>query len=361
MQKVNKTDLLYLELRKKISRMDDREPFPTVRALLAEFGVSQPTVEAALKMLKQQGLLTAHVGRGTFVCKQKSDRKKILLFQPNWPEQSVISMVDPFRQAAEKAGLDFEVQQYDYSEKTVPLTQIKGNPDLILLDSISAECFSPENIAAITKFPIPSLISRSYVPVQGINCINNDNNAAGIFLANYLYRMGHRKIGILLNEPRSSMDCERLKKSFAFAATAMNCRVEYLDCEIPYGERPDEKIRQFAAKIAEGEYDFTALFAISNYGGARMYEELCRLQVRIPEEISLLTNGDKPETTGVSSFDISYADYAESVMQLAWEILNDETGTQRQVELNDGVFIDRGSVGKIDCRNKTGKDKEITS
>ncbi len=361
MQKVNKTDLLYLELRKKISRMNDREPFPTVRTLIAEFGVSQPTVEAALKILKQQGLLTAHVGRGTFVCKQQSDRKKILLFQPNWSGKSVGSMIEPFRQAAEKAGLEFDAQQYDYSEKTVPLSQIKGNPDLILLDSISAECFSPENIAAITKFPIPSLISRSYVPVQGINCINNDNNAAGIFLANYLYRMGHRKIGILLNEPRSSMDCERLKKSFAFAATAMNCRVEYLDCEISYGERPDEKIRQFAAKIAEGEYDFTALFAISNYGGARMYEELCRLQVRIPEEISLLTNGDKPETTGVSSFDISYADYAESVMQLAWEILNDETGTQRQVELNDGVFIDRGSVGKIDCRNKTGKDKEITS
>lgn len=347
MQKINKTDILYLELRKKISRMNDGELFPTVRSLIAEFGVSQPTVEAALGMLKDQDLLSAHVGRGTFVRKQKSKRKKILLFQPDWSAQSVTSVIEPFRKAAEKLGLDFDVQKYDYSLTTVPLSQVRGNPDLIVLDSISTGYFSPENITAITKFPIPSLVSRAYVPIQGINCICNDNNAAGTFLANYLYRMGHRKIGVLLNEPRKSINSECLRKSFAFTAATMHCSIEYLDCKLSYGERPDEKIKDFASEIARGRYDFTALFAISNYGGWRIYEELCKRRVRVPEDISLLTNGDKPETPGVSTFDIPYTSYADSVMQLALEILNDGTGTQKQIELNTGVFVDRGSVKKI--------------
>lgn len=347
MQKVNKTDILYLELRKKISLMNDNDPFPTVRSLITEFGVSQPTVEAALRTLKNQGLLTAHVGRGTFVCKQKSERKKILLFQPDWPGQSITSVIEPFREAANKQNLDFDVQKYDYRLDTVPLQDVRGNPDLILLDSISSGHFSPENIAAIAKFPIPSLVSRSYVPVQGINYICNDNNAAGTFLANYLYRMGHRKIGVLLNEPGKSVSSEYLRKSFASAAAAMHCSVQYLDCKISFGEHPDEKIKEFAKEISEGKYDMTALFAISNYGGARMYEELKKRKVRVPGDISLLTNGDKPETTGVSTFDISYASYADSVMRLALEILNDDSGTQKQVELNTGVFIDRKSVKKI--------------
>ena len=339
MEKVNKTDSLYLELRKKISGMKDGDFFPTVRALIAEFGVSQPTVEAALKMLKDQHLLCAHVGRGTFVCKPDSPRKKILLLQPDWPARAIVSMIEPFRHAAETQGFDFEMQTYDYHQKLIPLQEIQGNPDLILLDSIGVGYISIQNLSMIAKYPVPTLISRTYVPVEGINCICNDNGAAGTFLANYLYQMGHRKIGVLLNEPKDSVSIEFLRRNFAFSAASLRCSIEYLDCEISFGERPDRKIREFARKIADKNYDFSALFAVSNYGAAKMYEELHALGVRIPEDLSLLTNGDKPET-----------DYADSVMKLVRKILCEKNTVPQMIELNTGKFIDRGSVKK---RNHT--------
>lgn len=346
MEKINKTDLLYLELRKKIARMNHGDLFPTVRALMAEFGVSQPTVEASLRLLKKQRLLYAHVGRGTFVCKPDSLRKKIFLLQPDWPALSITSMIEPFRHAAETLGFEFEAQTYDYRRKLLPLQEIQGNPDLILLDSVGAGYISIQNLSAIAKYPIPVLISRTYVPVEGINCICNDNGAAGTFLANYLYRMGHRKIGVLLNEPRDAVSSEFLRRSFAFAASSLLCSVEYLDCEISFGERPDRKIREFARKIADGGYDFSALFAVSNYGAMKMYEELCALGMQIPEDLSLLTNGDKPEIVNVSTYDISYSNYADSVMKMAHRILYEKNGAPQLIELNDGRFIDRGSVSK---------------
>ncbi len=352
METVNKSDFLYLELRKKIAGMSHGDPFPTVRALISEFKVSQPTVEAALKKLKGQNLLCAHVGRGTFVCKPDSPRKKILLLQPDWPARAIVSMIEPFRHAAETQEFDFDVQTYDYRLKLLPLREIQGNPDLILLDSIGAGYISLQNLSVIAKYPVPVLISRTYVPVEGINCICNDNGAAGTFLANYLYRMGHRKIGVLLNEPGDSVSCEFLRRSFSFAASSLLCSIEYLDCGISFGERPDRKIREFARKIADGNYDFSALFAISNYGAAKMYEELRALGVRIPEDLSLLTNGDKPETPGVSTYDISYADYADAVMRLARKILREKNAAPRMIELDAGRFIDRGSVKK---RNQTDK------
>ncbi|MDH0872715.1 GntR family transcriptional regulator [Agrobacterium pusense] len=42
------------------------ERVPTVRRLMQDFSLSQQNVERALKVLKEEGLIAAHVGRGTF-------------------------------------------------------------------------------------------------------------------------------------------------------------------------------------------------------------------------------------------------------------------------------------------------------
>ncbi|MGV4797110.1 GntR family transcriptional regulator [Rhizobium sp. F40D2] len=42
------------------------ERVPTVRQLMRDFSLTQPNVERALSALKDEGLIAAHVGRGTF-------------------------------------------------------------------------------------------------------------------------------------------------------------------------------------------------------------------------------------------------------------------------------------------------------
>ena len=62
MENGNKTDWLYRELRRRIALMRDGEAFPTVRELIAEYDLSQATVTAAVKRLKEKGLIEAFVG-----------------------------------------------------------------------------------------------------------------------------------------------------------------------------------------------------------------------------------------------------------------------------------------------------------
>ncbi|MET3791545.1 GntR family transcriptional regulator [Aquamicrobium terrae] len=56
-------------LREQIAQLDDGARLPTVRELMRAHRVSQATVQEALGELRQAGLLTSQVGRGTYVVK----------------------------------------------------------------------------------------------------------------------------------------------------------------------------------------------------------------------------------------------------------------------------------------------------
>jgi DNA-binding LacI/PurR family transcriptional regulator len=58
-----------VSLRDQIARLDDGARLPTVRELMRSHKVSQATVQEALIRLREEGLLTSQVGRGTYVVK----------------------------------------------------------------------------------------------------------------------------------------------------------------------------------------------------------------------------------------------------------------------------------------------------
>lgn len=58
---------LYRSLLDLIEALDDGERLPTVRALMAEHRVGQAVVQEAFQRLKEDGLISSQVGRGSFV------------------------------------------------------------------------------------------------------------------------------------------------------------------------------------------------------------------------------------------------------------------------------------------------------
>ena len=59
-------------LRDLIDQLEDGARLPTVRDLMKRLGVSQGAVQGALSRLRHDGLVSAHVGRGTYVVKSGS-------------------------------------------------------------------------------------------------------------------------------------------------------------------------------------------------------------------------------------------------------------------------------------------------
>ena len=74
-QRVRKTssDTLYAWLVDQIDGMQHGDRLPSVREIMHGRGVGQGSVQAAFRRLKDQGLISAQVGRGSFVLKKRAE------------------------------------------------------------------------------------------------------------------------------------------------------------------------------------------------------------------------------------------------------------------------------------------------
>ncbi|MBS1371182.1 MAG: GntR family transcriptional regulator [Lentisphaeria bacterium] len=330
MQKSNKSDELYIRLRLRIAAMKDGEVFPTVRQLMAEYNVSQSTVTPAINLLKEKGLLKAYVGRGSFVSKAEAGSPLMLLLQNNWPAEIFSRMADALRQGAEANGFRFEHRLYDYHDD-ITLSLDTFEADVIVLDGIASDLLTPEQIMAISRCPAPVILCRNSVPVKQINYVCGDNGAAGVNAANYLIRMGHRKLGFLMNEPHL-YTTEAYRRGFESCAFSNGCEVTFLDCDIRPGERPDEQIEKFIADYAAGKYDFTALFPVSCNGAITARKYLDRHGIRVPQDLSIISSGSIPRVDWLTVIDSGAEEYRNLVVRMALDILNRGSKIRRQIE-----------------------------
>jgi DNA-binding GntR family transcriptional regulator len=64
---------IYLQIKESVRSLIEKgtlragERLPSTRQLSAELGINRMTVDAAFSQLEADGLITSHVGRGTFV------------------------------------------------------------------------------------------------------------------------------------------------------------------------------------------------------------------------------------------------------------------------------------------------------
>ncbi len=344
MRKENKTDLLYQQLRQRINGMASGDNFPTVRELMAEYKLSQATVSQAMSQLKERGLILAHVGRGTIVNKEVKNRPHLLLLESNWQAEEIRRIVKILAEAAENAGFDFTCSYYDHRhDVTTQLDQFDA--DVMIIDTMPNDQLNPRQLLAITRAPAPVIIYRKMIPVDDINYVCGDNYAIGAQVANYFYRMGHRKLALLNNEPHL-YSTGRMVQGFCNFAGINDSTVTILDCKVISGERADRPISAFAAEIAAGKYDFTAMVTISNVGALKMYEELLKRGVRVPEDISLVSGCSMPDASAhplISSIVVDHREDGRILMRLAHGLLAREPGLVRQI-CSSHSLVERSSV-----------------
>lgn len=331
----NKSDRLYLQLRRRIVAMRNGEPFPTVRQLMAEYEVSQSTVTPAINQLKEQGLLEAHVGRGSFVCKEKT-QPRFLLLQNNWPSEVFESIRLAYRDAAGSAGFRFSFDTFDYREDVARKLH-RYEADIIVIDGIDNDLLDPEQVLAISHSPVPVILSRNTVPISQINYVCGDNAAAGTTAANYLYRLGHRKLALLINEPHL-YTVEAYRRGFENGAFSNGCTVEILDCKMKPGDRCERQIENFMKEFLCGKYEFTALFPVSNPGAVLARKSLNELGLRVPDDLSIISAGSIPHHPWLTTIDSGLEEYKEYIITMAKQLLSNGGNYKRQIEFRQTLI-----------------------
>ena len=330
-EKTNKSDLLYSRLFRRIATMEDGSPFPTVRKLMAEYGVSQATVAPAITQLKERGFLEAIPRQGLFV--RRNRKPKLLLVQSDWNSSDQRNMYELLAEAAERSGFLFERFLFDYHREMCDyLNELSA--DVIVADSIANDLFTPEQIMSIVHSPAPVILCRHAVPVSQIHYVCGDNAASGSLAARYLRRCGHTKIGVLYCEPHL-LTPETIIRNFRSTTDVPECRLTLLDCNLRPGETPDAKIREFASRYARGEYDFTALFAVSEHGALIALREFEALGISVPRDLSILGFGNvrEPGIERLTTIDTPRDQIVEAVMSMVTSLVN-HSGELREFQVD---------------------------
>ena len=331
MEIASKSEVLYQQLCRKIAAMRDGTPFPTVRQLMAEYQVSQATVSPAITLLKERGLLESVPRQGMFVRRDRSgNAPKILMFHPDWDSPYLRQIQRELEWAAKKHHFNLEIILFDYRED-ICATLNNYNADLIVIDSITNDQLSPLQIFQISRAAAPVILCSNAVPFKEIRYVCGDDVAGGALAARHLAQLGHRRIGLLYCEPHM-LTVESAVRSFQFTASTCGCSVTMLDCGMHPGDVPEPMISRFARAFRAGEYDFSALFAISDYGALKMLQALRALQVDVPGDLSILGFGnvEMPGIEELATIDISKRKIAEAVMEMAANILSGKSGVEGQ-------------------------------
>ena len=348
MEKTSKSDLLYSRLYRRIATMEDGSPFPTVRKLMAEYGVSQATVAPAISLLKERGFLEAIPRQGLFV--RRNRKPKLLLVQSDWNSSDQRYMAELLAEAAERSGFTFERFLFDYHREVCDYLD-ELSADVIVADSITNDLLTPDQIMSIVHSPAPVILCRNAVQVSQIHYVCGDNAASGSLAARYLRRCGHTKIGVLYCEPHF-LTPETIVRNFRSATDAPQCRPPLLDCNLHSGETPDAKIREFATRYAHGEYDFTALFAVSDHGALIALREFEALGISIPDELSILGFGNirEPGIERLTTIDTPSSQIADEVIRMATRLANhSEESREYQVDIIPKL-VERKTVASIAIR-----------
>jgi len=284
-------DLLFRKLRAWVGDMPDGAPFPSVRQLMREYGVSQFTVAPAVRKLRTLGLVESYVGRGSFVSRSnRAARPRALLLTNDWPSFAIRATADFLRIEAGRHNFDFRMEYYTYDDDVFRLLD-DYRTDAVIIDALPNDFLRADQIQALTAASVPIVICRSAVRVKGIRYVTGNNAAAGILAANALYQAGHRKIGVLFSEPHI-FSTEELVGSFTLCASSNHCEVTVFDCETRIGQ--DSVVAASAyLKANHGTMfrDVTALFVVSSASASGAYRTLRELGIPVPERVSILGLG----------------------------------------------------------------------
>lgn len=344
LNKENKAELLYGRLRDRIETMTEGESFPSVRQLMQEYQVSRFTVDPVLRKLREQGHLESVIGSGTFVRHPEIGKQpKLLILESDWPSPSIRDMSALLAARAQKMNFAHEIVPVDHREDFCRMLPALS-ADVVVANSLARDLLTADQVRSLVNAPVPCILCLNAARVDRVRFVNGNNQAAGMIVANYFFRHGHRQMAFLRTEPHG-VASDDLIQGFRLAAGTFGCDVDVLDCGTKSGEDSSERTRGYLARNLNRLRKYSAIFVGSSMTAVAAMSFLAEHGIAVPEEISMLALGDV-KIAGAERLSVAAsarADIAREVLDMASDIVNRRFDRNFQVEISPRI-IERGSV-----------------
>jgi DNA-binding LacI/PurR family transcriptional regulator len=314
------------------ARAQPGDRLPTVRRLMKEHGLSQPSVQRVLADLKQEGLIAAHIGRGTFFTggavrsqerletRPASDKRSrsVLILRRSPSTRRARTVIDDLqRRFAEGGDLTLEVA---YSNAGHAQQVLQGLPrfDACIVQN-SFEEMPIEMLAAIRRKTDTILVDGTWLVGTDIDAVGFEWGEPVERAVNLLVRQGHKRIGfVTTTNPFLANELGRQRYRHLCA------RPEFHDVLHPallLPQLPQHAYEQAVVAAlreqadAEGHLPFTAAIVWGIEDGSVFRNLLRDAGIRVPDQLSVLLLGRTDiEVERAGFFDmIGYSSAEQSV------------------------------------------------
>ncbi|NLX05523.1 MAG: substrate-binding domain-containing protein [Phycisphaerae bacterium] len=321
-----KSEQVYEDLREKVRGMRPGSRLPSIRSVMREFGVSQFTVDRAMERLAEEGAVVRQASRGVFVTEAAGEGASLrphviaIAVPDDFSSPVYTSYVRSLEEEVAKAGEAARVIRYDCRDRI-----LQGFPEveidaLIILPT--SERLLPEDFAALSRFSVPTVIFGRVLRDVAIDCVEPDDELGGAMAAEHLMGLGHRRLAVLVSEPRTVVVELRVQGFCRQARMGGLEEVEVIECGTQMGQR--SAIRAYETlrgRLKDGVLGFTGLFVVSDMSALGAIKALEEGGLNVPRDVSVIGFDGIPEGAVFRPPLTTVAVEIEAVARLAVEVV----------------------------------------
>lgn len=350
---LTKIERVYTELKGRISDLPAGGRFPSIRNVMREFNVSQITVDKAMELLVQDGLIVKRPKQGIFTArcdktKAHAPRHTLAVAVPSYPSSVYERYLEELSSQVQRIGEVADVIRYDWRDRIIQSLPKKNINALILVPTSSR--LTPADFFGLSQFKIPIVLISRMIRDVAIDCVEPDNVMGGELAAKHLISLGHRNLAILQAEPAGVSSESRID---GFTRKAKQMGVEDISCfdsETKPGENSALKAYEFLkSRIKTDGLGFTGLFVISDGTALGALRALHDLDISIPEQVSVVGFGDDPESVlyhpSLTTIGCDYHKVAEEAVNIIERRLSGDTKGVIQTFI-PVTLVERESTGR---------------
>ena len=272
--------------------------------LAERYAISRMTVRRALDDLVDDGLIERRRGQGIFVRQPFLASRVIQIVVPSLSHDESVHTIRGVQNAARDSGLD--VQIFDANndfERAIDL--VKRLPNGTGRAAVIRFIHDPRFVAALYElkrrhFPFVTVDYR--MTELDIPSVTSDEYGAGYLAGEELLKLGHKRVGAV-----TLRDAQTSGKRVAGFRDAFNDAgypvrrdwIQQFNVDDPLGDW-STPIDHATAAVMSGADRPTALLHGNDRGAVLGYRSLQKLGLRIPEDVSVVGNGDAEVASLVS-------------------------------------------------------------
>lgn len=264
-------------------------PLPGENQLAKQLNISRPSLRAALRHLRDEGLIETSKGKRSRILTPTSPSPSqapiLTILRPSTPHNPTMHapLLQELQQRAVARGMIWE-EIHNPSQ----ITMMPSDANTRRVRCLLAVSSTPNIQQWLTQQPFPALILGSCHKGISLPSIDLDHHAIGWHAAGTLARLGHSRISVILPETPLAGDLANLQGMLDYARQRRQQILEVrVSADIQSLHR--QLTRQFQSNAAP-----TALFSLRSAYSVALAAWLPSVGKTIPEDIALISRDTHP-------------------------------------------------------------------